>query len=69
MAAAGTDAPSWTFGLNPSVSASLVPGPGTYDVAGELLSDGVGTHFGRIGDEPTRAQADITRLVFDGGMR
>lgn len=61
---AGTDAPSWTFGLNPKVPVALVPGPGTYNVGGELTS--VGPRFGRIGT-PMIAQQDPKRLVFDGG--
>lgn len=63
----GNDAPSWTFGLNPKPSVPLVPGPGTYNVAGRLVSDGVGTHFAPI----TAENGVITRpsrLVFHEGV-
>lgn len=61
---AGTDAPSWTFGLALKVPVPLVPGPGTYNVGRELTS--VGPRFGRIGT-PKMAQQDPKRLMFDAG--
>lgn len=57
------DAPSWTFGLNPETPGILVPGPGTYDVAGRLVAEGVGTRFGG-----SRDRTNIARLVFDAGV-
>lgn len=63
----GNDAPSWTFGLNPKPGVPLVPGPGTYNAAGRLVADGVGTHFAPI----TAENGVITRpsrLVFNEGV-
>lgn len=70
--AAGSDAPRWTFGLNPKLAGNCVPGPGTYEVAGRLVADGVGTRFARVGRKPPGSQTNIItavrRLVFDGGV-
>ncbi|CAM9175003.1 unnamed protein product, partial [Sphacelaria rigidula] len=61
--ATGGDSPSWTFGLNPKAPESLIPGPGTYNIAGDLAR-GAGTRFG-VGP-PEIAQSNPKRLLFDG---
>lgn len=67
MAAVGSDSPAWTFGLNPKPPGPHVPGVGTYNVAGRLENDSVGTHFSRIGARPAYPPADAKRLVFGTG--
>ena len=67
MASLGSDSPAWTFGLNPKIPGPRVPGVGTYNIAGRLESDSVGTHFSRVGTKPTCPRADAKRLVFGTG--
>lgn len=68
MVSVAKDSPAWTFGLNPKIPGPRVPGVGTYNVAGRLESDSVGTHFSRIGAKPTYPRANTKRLVFATGM-
>lgn len=68
MVVVGNDAPAWTFGLNPNIPGPRIPGVGTYNVAGRLESDSVGTHFSRIGTRPTNPRPAPKRLVFGTGV-